>query len=67
MKAFVEPEIGSWDLSDLVKDPNGNEFKEFLETIKKRVMEFESRKNDLNDKISVFDFGNLLHMIEDIT
>ena len=30
-------------------------------------MEFESRKNDLNDKISVFDFENLLHMIEDIT
>jgi oligoendopeptidase F len=67
MKAFVEPAIGSWDLSDLVKDPNGNEFKEFLETIKKRVMEFETMKNDLNDKISVFEFENLLHMIEDIT
>jgi hypothetical protein len=55
------------ELGDLVKDPNDNEFKEFLETIKKSVMEFESRKNDLNDKIPLFDFENLLHMIEDIT
>jgi hypothetical protein len=30
------------ELGDLVKDPNDNEFKEFLETIKKSVMEFES-------------------------
>jgi oligoendopeptidase F len=67
MKAFVKPTVGSWDLGDLVEDPHGNEFKKFLQTIKKNVMEFESRKCYLNDKISAFDFEDLLHMIEDIT
>jgi oligoendopeptidase F len=51
----------------LVKDPLGNEFKEFLQTIEQSLMELESRKNDLNDKISAFDLQNFLHMIENIT
>ena len=66
MKAIAEPKLGSWDLSDLVKDPNGSEFEEFLQTIKKSVTEFESKKNLLNDEISLFDFQNLLHLIENI-
>lgn len=65
MKAFVKPTIGSWDLGDLVKEPHGHGFKKFLETIKKNLIEFESKKNDLNDGISAFSFENLLHMIED--
>jgi oligoendopeptidase F len=67
MKAFVKPTIGSWDLGDLVKEPHGHEFKKFLETTKKNLIEFESKKNDPNDGISAFSFENLLHMIEDIT
>ena len=35
MKAIAEPKLGAWDLGELVKDPNGPEFKEFLEIIKK--------------------------------
>jgi hypothetical protein len=35
MKAIAEPKLGAWDLGGLVKDPNGPEFKEFLEIIKK--------------------------------
>lgn len=66
MKAIAEPKLGAWDLGELVKDPNGPEFKEFLETIKKNVTEFENRKNLLNNEISVSDFKNLLHFIENV-
>jgi hypothetical protein len=52
MKAFVKPTIGSWDLGDLVKEPHGHEFKKFLETIKKNLIEFES--ND--DIFPIFNF-----------
>ena len=51
MKAIAEPKLGSWDLSDLVKDPNGSEFEEFLQTIKKSVTEFESKKNLLRFRV----------------
>ena len=41
MKASIQPKLGSWSLDSLVRDPNGAEFKEFLEIIRKNVLEFE--------------------------
>src|ERR671930_1947041 len=66
MESVVEAKIGSWDLNDLVRHPDGDEFKEFLETINKMITEFESRKDHLNDQISSKTFQNILYIIEDI-
>lgn len=63
----VLPKVGSWNLNDLVKDPKGTEFQEFLQSIKKSVIEFENKSIDLHDQISVTDFENLLHSLENIT
>jgi hypothetical protein len=53
MKAIVEPKIGAWDLGDFVKDPNGQGFNGFLETIKKHVIELRNTRHLLNDEICV--------------
>ncbi len=34
MKAIAEPKLGAWDLGELVKDPNGPEFRD-LKKLKK--------------------------------
>jgi oligoendopeptidase F len=33
MKASIQPKLGSWSLNSLVRDPNGTQFKEFLERL----------------------------------
>lgn len=53
MKASIQPKLGSWSLNSLVRDPNGTEFKEFLETIRKNVLEFERIETILEDQISI--------------
>lgn len=67
MALSVLPKVGSWNLNDLVNDPKGTEFQEFLQSIKKSVTEFENKSIDLHDQISVTDFENLLHSLENIT
>ena len=67
MAILFKPKIGTWELTDLVKDPTGNEFQLFLESIEKDVKQIENRRKDLHDNISTADFENLLHSIEDIT
>ena len=67
MAILFKPKIGTWELTDLVKDPTGNEFQRFLESIEKDVKQIENRRKDLHDNISTADFENLLHSIEDIT
>jgi hypothetical protein len=52
MKAIAEPKLGSWDLGDLVKDPNGSEFKEFLETIKESVTELIYQTRSSGNRVS---------------
>src|SRR3954462_14428725 len=66
MALSVLPKPGAWNLDDLVKDPNGNEFQEFLKCIKKDAADFENSCKDLHDDISISDFENLLHFIENI-
>ena len=67
MALSVLPKVGAWNLDDLVKDPNGNEFQEFLKCIKKDAADFEVRCKDLHDDMPISDFENLLHLIENIT
>ena len=67
MALSVLSKVGAWNLDDLVKDPNGKEFQELLKCIKKDAADFENRCKDLHDDMSISDFENLLHFIENIT
>ena len=61
------PKLGTWKLDDLIKDPTGNEFQEYLESIATKVTQLESKRKDLHEKISIVEFENFLHSIEDIS
>ena len=61
------PKLGTWKLDDLIKDPTGNEFQEYLESIATKVTQLESSRKDLHDNISTVEFENFLHSIEDIS
>ncbi len=66
MTLFTKPEIGSWNLTDLVEDANKSQFQEFLQYLEESVKMLELKRNDLSPKISATEFENLLHLIEDI-
>jgi oligoendopeptidase F len=61
------PKIGSWKLDDLVKDPNGKEFQEFLESLSTKVKHLETRRKILDDDVSTVEFEDFLHSIEEIS
>src|SRR6476661_1709584 len=63
---LASPRIGSWKLTDLVKTPRGKDFQEILTSIQEKVKEFENRRKDLSDNISISDFENLIHDLEEI-
>ena len=44
MAIYVKPKIGSWNLSDLIKDPAGNEFQDFLESLEEDVRQLENKR-----------------------
>jgi oligoendopeptidase F len=58
---------GSWDLSDLVKDPNSSEFHESIKSIEEKVKLIENKRQYLSNDISTTDFQNILYLIEDIS
>lgn len=64
---YTSLKVGSWKLTDLVKDPSGDEFRRFLVSVETIVKQFEAKRKDLNPDISVADFENLVHSIEDIS
>jgi len=66
MMIYKHLSVGSWKLTDLVKEPLGNEFEQYLTTIESDVKQFESRKKELQSEIPVQEFENLLHSIEGI-
>src|SRR5919112_746354 len=67
MTLFTKPKIGSWNLTDLIEDPNKSQFQEFLQYLEESVKQLELKRNDLSPKISATDFENLLELIEDIS
>jgi len=67
MTLLFTPKVGSWKLDDLVKDPNGKEFQEFLESISTKVTQLENRRKNLHDKVSTVEFEDFLHSIEEIS
>ena len=61
------PKIGSWKLDDLVKDPTEKEFQEFLESILNKVEQLERKRETLDNRVSIVEFENSLHSIEEIS
>jgi oligoendopeptidase F len=58
---------GSWDLSDLVKDPNSSEFQGSIKSIEEKVKLIENKRQYLSNDISTTEFQNILYLIEDIS
>ncbi|MEE8132972.1 MAG: M3 family oligoendopeptidase [Nitrososphaerales archaeon] len=58
--------VGSWKLTDLVKDPSTDEFQNFLASIEVGVKQLEVKRNDLRSDISSTDFEDIIHLIEDV-
>jgi oligoendopeptidase F len=61
------PKIESWRLNDLVEDPAAKEFQEFLEFIENKVERLERKREELNSGVSLAEFENFLHSIEEIS
>jgi oligoendopeptidase F len=63
---FATLKLGTWDLSGLVKDPNGPEFIDFLESIESKAKAFEGRRQSLRPDIPASEFESIIHDIEEI-
>jgi oligoendopeptidase F len=59
--------VGSWDLTDLVKDPSNDEFKRFLDSIEMEVRQIEERRKELRSDIFVGKFEEIIHLIENLS
>lgn len=58
--------LGAWKLTDLIKDPSADVFRNFLDSIEVKVKELEARRGNLQPNISIMDFENMIHLIEEI-
>lgn len=67
MTAYAAMKVGRWDLTDLVKDPSGDEFGRYLKSIEDQLVQFEKSRQVLRPDISPADFENLIHELEGIS
>lgn len=63
---YTNLKVGSWKLTDLVKDPSGDEFQRFMRSIETETEQFEAGRKDLNPSISSADFEKLVNLIEEV-
>lgn len=63
---YTALKVGTWDLSGLVKDPAGDDFKRFLVSIESKVGAFEKKRQRLRPDIPVQEFEGMLHDLEEI-
>ena len=66
MTLLQKPQLGPWDLSDLVKEKN-NDIQSYLKTLNDNVETFENNRQILKDSISSQEFSNLLLDLENIS
>jgi len=59
--------VGRWDLAGLVKDPSGDEFARFLESIEDQLAQFERSRQSLRPDIPPAEFESLIHALESIS
>ena len=63
---YAALKVGTWDLSGLVKDPAGIEFKQSLASIETQVRAFEAKREKLRPDMPASEFENMIHEIEDV-
>lgn len=64
---YVALKAGPWDLSDLVKDPTGDEFKRYLASIESHVRTFEAKRQSLRPDMPAAEFEGMIREIEGIS
>ena len=64
---MVKYQLGTWDLSEITKDPKSQEFKNKISEIQKAANNFERVKSKLNPKIKSKNFLKILGNLEEIT
>ena len=64
---YANMKVGRWDITDLVKDPSGEEFSRFLGSLEEQVVQFEGSRQLLRPNISQEEFERLIHMLESIS
>ncbi|MGI0013352.1 MAG: M3 family oligoendopeptidase [Nitrososphaera sp.] len=64
---YVSLKVGPWNLADLVKNPVGDEFALFLNSIESEIRRFEQSREALRPDIEPIEFEGIIHAIESIT
>jgi oligoendopeptidase F len=64
---LLKLKTGTWDLSELVKNPKDDEFSNFLLSIDEKVKQFESKRSMLKPEISIKDFLEIIKDSESIS
>ncbi|MER5174366.1 MAG: M3 family oligoendopeptidase [Candidatus Nitrosocosmicus sp.] len=67
MSKLLKLKTGTWDLSELVKNPKDDEFSSFLSSIDEKVKQFENKRSILKPDISIKNFLELIKDSEDIS
>ena len=62
-----EYKSGEWDLSELTKDPNSQEFQNQIQELETQAKRFEKTKTKLDPKMSSKKFTNILNELEEIS
>jgi oligoendopeptidase F len=64
---LIKLKTGTWDLSELVKNPKSDEFSKFLLSIDEKVKQFESKRSMLKPEISSKNFFEMIKDSESIS
>lgn len=67
LSSYAALKVGRWNLTDLVKDPSGAQFKDLLKAIEIQLAGFEAKRTSLHSGIPHKDFENLIHELESIS
>ncbi len=67
MSKLIKLKTGTWDLSELVKNPKSDEFSKFLLSIDEKVKQFESKRSMLKPEISSKNFFEMIKDSESIS
>jgi oligoendopeptidase F len=64
---LLKLKTGSWDLSELIKNPKDNDFSSFITSINEKVKQVESKRSLLKSDISIKSFLEILEELENIS
>jgi oligoendopeptidase F len=67
MKLMADYKLGTWDLSELVKNPKSLVFQKQIKELEDQAIKFEKIKSNLDPKMSSKKFMNIIQQIEEIS